>query len=106
VPDVEIVWKTYTGKTSRQCVVRMKGRNLVYLKPSEGGFLASMALSDAAVATLADAKIPKSLIEEIESSPKYPEGRPARVHVHSTSTLRTAIALLAIKQSDVLRMKG
>jgi|GEM_PF-80568 len=106
LPDAEIVWKDYAGKTGRQCVIRMKDRNLAYLKPAAGSFLASVALSDAAVADLDDSKLPEALIHEIRSSPKYPEGRPARVCVDSIPTLKMATALMEIKIADRLRAKS
>ena len=105
-PEVNVVWKEYAGKTGRQCVIRMEDRNLAYLKPGEGWFLVSVALSDAAVAGLGESKLPKALIKEIEGAPKYPEGRPARVQVDSAATLKTALALLAIKAADVVETKS
>ena len=105
LPAAEIGWKSYAGKTGRQCVIRLKDRNLAYLKPGEGSFLVSVALSDGAVAGLAGSKLPASLIEEIEAAPKYPEGRPARVLVSSSSGVKHAVTLLALKTADVLRAK-
>lgn len=100
-PNINTQWKTYAGKTGRQCVIRMGEKNLAYLKPAEGAFLVSMALSDDAVESLAPAKLPKALIDEVAAAKKYPEGRPARVTVSSAATLKTARTLLAIKVADV-----
>ncbi|MCK6484440.1 MAG: DUF3788 family protein [Phycisphaerae bacterium] len=105
LPEAQVVWKVYAGKSGRQCVIRMKDRNLAYLKPGDGCFLAGFALSDAAVALLADAKLPAEFVEEVRSSPKYQEGRPARVRVDSAATLKTAATLLDIKAADVLGAK-
>jgi len=101
VPEAEVAWKTYAGASGTQCVIRMSGRNLAYLKPGEGWFLASFALSDAAIVRLSEARLPAELIQEVEASPKYPEGRPARVRVDSAAACRTAAKLLAIKAADV-----
>lgn len=103
LPALEVLWKTYAGKTGRQCVIRLKDRNLAYLKPGAGSFLVSVALSDAAVAALGASTLPPSLIAEVRASPKYPEGRPARVVVDSPAALEHAAALLAIKAADVRR---
>ena len=104
-PDVNVQWKTYAGKTGRQCVIRLGEKNLAYLKPAEGSFLVSTALSDDAVAGLASAKLPKALVDEIAAAKKYPEGRPARVTVSTPATLKTAKSLLAIKVVDVTAKK-
>lgn len=105
-PGLNSHWKTYAGKTGQQCVVRMGEKNLAYLKPGEGSFLVSMALSDDAVESLATAKLPKALIDDVAAAKKYPEGRPARVTVSSAATLKTAKALLGIKVADVATKKG
>lgn len=104
-PNINAHWKTYAGASGRQCVIRLGEKNLAYLKPAEGSFLVSMALSDDAVAGLASAKLPKALLDEITAAKKYPEGRPARVTVSSPASLKTAKALLAIKLADVAAKK-
>lgn len=104
-PNINTLWKTYAGASGRQCVIRIGEKNLAYLKPAEGSFLVSMALSDDAVAGLAAAKLPKALVDEIAAAKKYPEGRPARVTVLSPANLKTAKALLAIKLADVAAKK-
>jgi hypothetical protein len=99
-PHAEILWKTYAGKTGKQCVIRGKERNLAYLKPQTASFLVSAALSDAAVATLGVSKLSKDLVAEVQSSPRHPEGTPARVRVDSAASLEQALALLRIKIAD------
>lgn len=105
-PNINTQWKTYAGKTGRQCVIRMGEKNLAYLKPAEEAFLVSMALSDDAVESLATAKLPRAFVDEVAAAKKYPEGRPARVTVSSAATRKTAMALLAIKVADVRSKKG
>lgn len=104
-PNINTLWRTYAGASGRQCVIRRGEKNLAYLKPAEGSFLVSMALSDDAVAGLASAKLPKALVDEITAAKKYPEGRPARVTVSTPATLKTANTLLAIKLADVAAKK-
>ncbi len=104
-PEAEVVWKTYAGKTGTQCVFRTKDRNLAYLKPAEGSFLVSVALSDASIAGLEASELPKALIAEIKVSPKYPEGTPARVRVDSAKSLEHALVLLSIKVADTAKGK-
>lgn len=99
-PSAAVAWKDYTS--GRRCVIRLKGRNLAYLTPGEGSFLASTAISEAADL----AGLPRKLIAEIAAGPVYPEGRAARIRIDSAASLKTALALLAIKTADVLRAKA
>ncbi|MBX3384471.1 MAG: DUF3788 family protein [Phycisphaeraceae bacterium] len=105
-PEARAVWKTYAGKTGRQCVIRGKGRNLAYLKPGEGSFLVSVALSDEAVAGLRAQKLPEALIAEITASSMSPEGTPARVRVDSAPSLTHAAALFTIKVADAVSARS
>lgn len=102
-PGAAPVWKSYAGSSGRQCVLRLKDRNLAYLKPGEGSFLFSLALSDAATASLPDAGLPKPLVAEILAAPRAPEGRPARVRVDSPAALERALLLLELKVADLKR---
>jgi hypothetical protein len=106
LPGAEFVWKTYAGKTGRQCVIRSKDRNLAYLKPGDGSFMVSIALSDRAVASVGKSKLPSELIAEVKASARYPEGTPARVRVDSGRSLQHALTLLSIKIEDVDRTKS
>lgn len=96
-PQCAADWKHYAGKTGWVFVARRQRRNVLYLKPLERRFLASLALSDAEVRAAEQADLPPELVESIRTSPKYPEGRPARVEVSTAADAKIVRALLAIK---------
>ena len=96
-PDATAAWKHYAGKYGWTFVVREKRRNLLYLKPAEKRFTASLALGEDAVAALRQSGLPDALVQTIEQSPKYPEGRPARIDVASAADLKIATKLVAVK---------
>lgn len=96
-PDVLMGWKHYAGKTGWRFIVHRKGRNLAYLKPCDGRFTVSLALSDQALDAAERSGVPAQIIDPIRASPKYPEGRAARVDVVCAKDVALAFALLAIK---------
>jgi hypothetical protein len=99
-PKARVEWKFYKSAGPGggwRCVVSNSKRNLVYLRPDEGGFLASFALSDEAIDAAEKAGLSKPLIQAIREGPKLPEGRAARIEVNSAATLKAAAALLAVK---------
>jgi Protein of unknown function (DUF3788) len=92
-------WKYYGKKHGWQMKVTDRKRAVLYLIPHDGSFLAALALNDKAVAALPSQKIPPRLVREIATAKTYPEGRPARVEVTSTSDLMVVKKLLALKLS-------
>jgi hypothetical protein len=90
-------WKYYGKKHGWQMKVTDRKRAVLYLIPHDGSFLAALALNDKAVAALPSQKIPPRLVREIAAGKTYPEGRPARVEVTSTSDLMVVKKLLALK---------
>jgi hypothetical protein len=90
-------WKYYGKKHGWQMKVTDRKRAVLYLIPHDGSFLASLALNDQAVAALPSQKLPPRLVREIATAKTYPEGRPARVEVTSTSDLMVVKKLLALK---------
>jgi len=90
-------WKYYGKKHGWQLKVTDRKRAVLYLIPHHGSFLAALALNDKAVAALPSQKILPRLVREIATAKTYPEGRPARVEVTSTSDLTVVKKLLALK---------
>jgi len=93
-------WKHYAGKSGWTFVLRDKRRNLAYVKPLAKRFLVSFAFNDAAVAAAERAGLPARIVRPIRESPKYPEGRAARVEVGSAREVVFAQKLLAIKLAN------
>jgi len=91
-------WKFYGRKYGWQMKVTDRKRALMYLVPHDGSFLAAFALNDKAVAMLTSENIPESLVRDITTGKSYPEGRPARIEVTSSSDLMVVKKLLEIKR--------
>lgn len=96
-PGARAEWKFYAGKTGWRCVMKGGKKNVAYLKPRQGGFMVSLALSEEGVAEAEGAGLPAGLVRSIRESPKLPEGRAARVEVETARQLATAKVLVGIK---------
>jgi hypothetical protein len=90
-------WKHYGTAHGWQLKFLRKRRAFLYLIPYEGKFVAGMALSDAEVARLDEARVPKALADEIRSAKRYQEGRPARVEVKTKTHVQTVRRLLSLR---------
>ncbi len=88
-------WKHYS--TGWRFVVRDRRRNLVYLSPGAGAWMASYAFGDAATAAARQAGLPLVLIRSLVAANVYPEGRPVRLTVKTAADLAVARKLFAIK---------
>jgi hypothetical protein len=61
--------------------VKSAKRNIVYLSPGHGGFVAAFALGEKAAAEVRASGLPKHVIEAVENAPRYAEGRGVRLAV-------------------------
>ena len=96
-PDAKPEWKFYSGKSGWVFLFRGKKRNVVYMRPMIKVFLVSFTFSEKAVAAVEQSDLPAELVESIRRSPRYPEGRPARLNVKTAKDAKIAKQLLAIK---------
>ena len=72
-------WKFYGAKHGWQMVARTGKRALLYLIPNRDGFMAALAVRDAALAAVRAAGLPPALVRAIEDARPYAEGRPVRI---------------------------
>lgn len=79
--------------------LKHKNRAVLYMTPSTGYFYAGLALGEKAVAAANASDLPQSLLEIINGSQKYAEGRGVRLDVRSASDLANVIQLAAIKMA-------
>ncbi|HVP13941.1 MAG TPA: DUF3788 family protein [Terriglobales bacterium] len=78
--------------------MKEKKRNLVYLTPGRGCFLAGLALGAKAVeAARRAAALPRSVLDLIEAARPYAEGRGVRLEVRTRKDLSTVLDLVAVK---------
>jgi hypothetical protein len=77
--------------------LKQKSRNIVYLGPGKGCFMASFVLSDKALQAAKEAHLPKAVAEALAKAPHYPEGNGLRLQVHRNSDLPAIKKIVAIK---------
>ncbi len=90
-------WSSYSPQAGWAVKVLRKGRVIVYLSPQHGGFLASFALGEKAVASAKNSKFPPKILKIISEAKKYAEGTAVRVQVASRSDVAAVAKLAAIK---------
>ena len=80
--------------------LKHKKRAVLYLTSSTGFFYAGFALGEKAVAAANTSDLPRSLLEIINGSQKYAEGRGVRLEVWSAADVENVIKLAAIKMAN------
>ena len=79
--------------------LKHKKRAVLYMTPSTDFFYVGFALGEKAVAAAHKSDLPPSLLEVINNSQKYAEGRGVRIEVRSSADLHDVINLSAIKMA-------
>lgn len=90
-------WNTSSVKLGWSLRLQAKKRNIVYLGPREGWFLASFILGDKAIAAAKKSDLGSSVSRIIAESKRYPEGTAVRIEVHSESDLEVVKKVAKIK---------
>jgi hypothetical protein len=98
LPGVTTSWKFYGAKHGWQLKASQGKRAVLYLVPSEGAFVAALALRPKGLEA-ARASLPPALVREIDAAKPGPEGHPARVQVRTQKDVAVVKRLLAIKLS-------
>ena len=93
-------WHTYSVKAGWSLRLQRKQRNIVYLIPCEGLFLAAFVFGDKALAAIRAGKFPRPVIQLIDAAKKYGEGTGVRLEVKSPKHLVTVKKLAAIKVAN------
>ena len=92
---------TFSGKKWGWSLrLKHKKRAVLYMTPSTGFFDAGLALGEKAVAAANASDLPHSLLEIINGSRKYAEGRGVRLEVRSNADLADVVQLAAIKMAN------
>ena len=79
--------------------LKHKKRAVLYMTPSEGFFYAGFALGQKAVDAAHQSDLPAAVLEVVDSSQKYAEGRAVRLEVRSEGDVRSVVQLADIKMS-------
>jgi hypothetical protein len=98
-PDAKAEWKHYGKASGWVLVLRGKKRNVLYMRPLAKRFRISFSLNDQAVGAAQESDLPADLVQAILDSPKYPEGRAARLLVQTARDATVAKKLVDIKCS-------
>lgn len=88
-------WNTYSPKAGWSLRLQRKKRNIVYLSPADGSFLASFIIGHKAIA--AAAKLPAPVRDLIAAGKRYPEGTAIRMEVHGPRDLAVVKILAKLK---------
>ena len=77
--------------------LKHKKRAVLYLTPTSEYFFAGLALGPKAVDAAHQAGLPRSVLEIIDGSQKYAEGRAVRIEVRSREDLKNVLRVAEIK---------
>ncbi len=80
--------------------LKHKKRAVLYLTPSDGFFYAGFALGQKAVDAAHESDLPPSVLDIIDSSQKFAEGRGVRLEVRSDVDVRSVSQLADIKMAN------
>lgn len=92
---------SYSGKPwGWSLALKQKKRTILYLTPSEAFFYAGFALGERAVDAARQGGLPPSVVEVIETSRKYAEGRAVRLEVHTTEDVPHVLEIASAKMKS------
>jgi len=80
--------------------VKQKARTILYMTPRGGYFVVGFALGQKAADAAHATDLPRSVLELIDASPKYAEGRGVRLEVRTEDDLRSVTRLAEVKMES------
>lgn len=93
-------WNSYSVKAGWAMRMKHKGRNIVYLSPGTGSFMASFALGDRAVEAARNSDLPAKVIDIINAARRYAEGTGVRIEIRTPEDVASAVKLAGIKLAN------
>ena len=91
---------TFSGKKWGWSLrLKHKKRAILYMMPSTGFFFVGFALGEKAVNAAHESGLPQPLLDIIDGSKKYAEGRGVTLEVRSTADLDNVLELSEIKMA-------
>jgi hypothetical protein len=94
---LETQWRPSRIGLGRMCLVRRKGRTLLYLTPDKGRVWVAIILGDRACGLALSAPIPAAIKRMLAKATPYAEGRGIRYPVDSLRGVPVIIKLVRIK---------
>jgi len=80
--------------------LKHKNRAVLYMTPVDGFFYAGFALGQKAVDAAHASDLPQSILDLIDGSHKYAEGRGVRIEVRGEEDLRNVVGVAAVKMAN------
>ena len=93
-------WHSSSVKLGWSLRLQLKKRNIVYLGPRDGWFLAAFALGDRAVASARNSELPARVINLIAQAKRYAEGTAVRIEVRNEAEADVVKLLARIKAEN------
>jgi Protein of unknown function (DUF3788) len=90
-------WHTGSVKYGWSYRLQLKKRNIVYLGPRQGWFMAGFALGDTAVEKARKSDLPADTIKIIDESKRYVEGTAVSIQVRTPDDINVVKQLAKIK---------
>ena len=90
-------WHSHSLKAGWSLRMKRRDRNIVYLSPSHGCFMASFALGEKAVGAARASGLPSSVLKTIATAKKYAEGTAVRLEVRTLADVEVVVKLAGIK---------
>lgn len=92
-------WSSYSPKAGWSLRLRIGKRNIVYLSPHRGSFMASFALGEKALQAARDSGLPPRVQRILAEAKHYAEGAAVRLEVKKAADLPIVRKLMAAKAS-------
>jgi hypothetical protein len=80
--------------------LKHKKRAVLYMTPAQGFFYVGFVLGEKAVAAAHQSALPQSVLDLIDNSQKYAEGRAVRLEVRNWDDLSNALQIASIKMAN------
>ena len=90
-------WNSYSTKAGWSLRLQFKKRNILYLAPCNGTFLACFVLGDRALAAAKSSNLLPDILKVLDEAKRYPEGTAVRLEVHSSVDVEVVKTLAKIK---------
>ncbi|HTT19064.1 MAG TPA: DUF3788 domain-containing protein [Candidatus Sulfotelmatobacter sp.] len=90
-------WHSSGAKYGWALRLQKKRRNIVYLGPRAGSFVAAFVLGDKALTVARNSKLPACVLKEIAEAKRYGEGTPVRIEVSKAEDIDPIKVLARIK---------
>ena len=93
-------WHSHSPKAGWSLRLQDKKRNIVYLTPGRGGFMASFALGEKAMQLARTSEFASQILKILQDAKRYAEGSAVRIDVKSSRDVAAVAKLAAIKMAN------